>query len=72
MVVVILPKGHSQFANEALTLTVNGKGGSIGRGLGAVRAGGGPPEGCRHCGEKGWLLGGQLIELGKTGEAFEL
>jgi len=35
-----------------------------------VRAGEGHPEGRGHCGERGLLLGGQLVELGKTGELF--
>lgn len=35
-----------------------------------MKAGEGHPERCRHCGERGLLLGGQLLELGKTGELF--
>lgn len=30
-----------------------------------MKAGEGHPERCRHCGETGLLLGGQLVELGK-------
>lgn len=38
--------------------------------LGAVRAGAGHPEGCRHPGDRALLLGGQLVELGKQVSCF--
>lgn len=70
MVMAILPRGHSQFISRAVPRSINGKEDPLWEDLEPSGPERDIPRGCRHHGERGLLFGGQLVELGKTGELF--